>query len=142
MKDFIKTPFRIPPRQALNKSLKRWCIKASINPEGICLKSFRKTLISWLVATQEDKYIRVLASIGHDSVTSLRHYITIPFDSSDKGLIKSIIYGWGEWYKMNDRRCSICNTILENDEEDICLNCQSSMLQRDGIDMGFGEDFI
>ena len=96
VKDFVKTPFRIPPRQALNKSLKRWCIKASINPEGICLKSFRKTLISWLVATQEDKYIRVLASIGHDSITSLRHYITIPFDSSDKGLIKSIIYGWGE----------------------------------------------
>ena len=43
---------------------------------------------------------------------------------------------------MNDRRCSICNTILEDDEEDICKNCMSAMLLRDGIDMGMGEDFI
>jgi len=34
VKDFIKTPFRIPPRQSLNKSLVRWCKQADISPEG------------------------------------------------------------------------------------------------------------
>ena len=70
--------------------------KAAINPEGICLKSFRKTLISWLVATQEDKYLKVLSSIAHDTITSLRHYLTITFTNEDRSLIKSILYAWGE----------------------------------------------
>ena len=96
VKDFVKTPFRIPVRQSLNKSLKRWCIKAELNPEGICLKSFRKTLISWLVATQEDKYLRILSSVGHDTITSLKHYLTIPFTNEDRGLIRNILYNWGD----------------------------------------------
>lgn len=96
LKEFVRLPFKIPPRQSLNNSLKRWSKNADINQDGICLKSFRKTLISWLVATQEQKYIRVLASIGHDSITSLRHYLTIPFTNEDKSLIRSILYAWGE----------------------------------------------
>lgn len=94
VKEFVKLPFKISPRQSLNKSLVRWCKAAGINPEGMCLKSFRKTLISWLVATQEHQYIKVLSSIGHDSITSLRHYLTIPFTVEDRALIKSIMYGW------------------------------------------------
>jgi len=43
---------------------------------------------------------------------------------------------------MNEGRCSICNAILEDWEEDICSNCQASMLQKDEIDLGLGDDFL
>jgi hypothetical protein len=41
--------------------------------------------------------------------------------------------------------CKICGgeyPIDEMTDEDICLNCASSMLQNDGIDMGLGDEFI
>ncbi len=43
---------------------------------------------------------------------------------------------------MNKRRCKICNTILEDWEDEICQSCQNSMLQKDGIDLGFGDEYI
>ncbi len=41
--------------------------------------------------------------------------------------------------------CSICGedkTEEEMSSNDICLDCASAMLQKDGIDMGLGEDFF
>jgi hypothetical protein len=43
---------------------------------------------------------------------------------------------------MNERRCKICGKILEDWEDDICKDDQASMLQKDGIDLGLGEDFV
>ena len=41
--------------------------------------------------------------------------------------------------------CKICGGDFPPEEmtdEGICLNCASSMLQEDGIDMGLGDEFI
>ena len=80
----------------LNASLIRWCIQADINPDGICIKSFRKMCISYLVATKENKYLSLLSSIGHSSITSINHYLAIPFNDTDKALINQMFYCWGE----------------------------------------------
>jgi len=38
--------------------------------------------------------------------------------------------------------CNICGDELEPEEEEegICWNCQSAILQEDGIDMGVGDE--
>ncbi|MEF8847975.1 MAG: hypothetical protein V5A68_02450 [Candidatus Thermoplasmatota archaeon] len=41
--------------------------------------------------------------------------------------------------------CKICGEEYPPEEmtdEGICLNCASSMMQKDGIDMGLGDEFI
>ena len=39
--------------------------------------------------------------------------------------------------------CEICGDEFDEDEleDGVCLNCQSSMLQEDGIDLGLGDEF-
>ena len=93
--EFLNTSFKMPSRQSLNKNLHRWCIKAKLNPQGICVKTFRKTCVSWLVCCKEDKYLQVLSSIGHDTITSLRYYLSLPFTNDDRTGMKSHLYGWG-----------------------------------------------
>ena len=95
IKEFLNTSFKMPSRQSLNKNLHRWCIKAGLSPEGICIKTFRKTCVSWLVFVKEEKYLSVLSSIGHDTITSLRHYLSLPFTNDDIAGMKSHLYGWG-----------------------------------------------
>lgn len=95
VKEYLKMNYKPPVRQSLNFDLYRWMVNVNLDPKGICIKSFRKTLVSWLVATKEDKYLSVLSSIGHNTVTSLTFYLSLPFSQEDKQQISAELYGWG-----------------------------------------------
>ena len=72
------------------------CINADLNSDSISIKSLRKMCISYLVANKESKYLSLLSSIGHNQITSIEHYLAIPFNDQDKALINQMFYGWGE----------------------------------------------
>ena len=37
--------------------------------------------------------------------------------------------------------CKICGVNETDNPDSICDDCKASMLQKDGIDLGFGEEF-
>lgn len=92
--NFLNTKMNIPTRQTLNKDLQRWCIKAEIDKEGICVKAFRKTLVSWLVFTYPQRLLEIMLSMGHTEATSIKHYLGLPFTDMDKETMKTYIGGW------------------------------------------------
>ena len=90
---FTTMDFAIPSRQSLNENLKRWCKNASIDTKGVCIKSFRKTLVSWFVATYPQQTPQIFLNLGHTDLVSLQHYLQIPFDDNDKAGIENYIGG-------------------------------------------------
>ena len=96
VKEFLKVKPVIPVRQSMNVNLSRWMEEAGLNPKGIGCSSFRKMYVSYLVATKEHMYLRILSSTGHTQAVSLTSYIALPFTSKDKALINTYFYGWGE----------------------------------------------
>ena len=87
---------KLPSKQTLNDNLKRWCVKANLSTDGICIKTFRKTWESWLISHYKDNVFQVCLSQGHTTITSLNHYANLPFSSLDKEEIKSFVGGF-EW---------------------------------------------
>ena len=64
---------------------------ASINTKGLCCKSFRKTWESWLVSYYPDKLPYIFLSHGHNELTSLKHYLNLPFTKEDKQSISEYV---------------------------------------------------
>jgi hypothetical protein len=63
--------------------LKRVAIKAELNPEGISVKSTRKTWESWLLAKYSKRALEIWSSQGHNDVVSYKHYMNTAFIESD-----------------------------------------------------------
>jgi integrase len=83
-------------RQAMGQYLNKIAIEAGIGKEGICPKMFRKTMISWLVATFPEKHTWINSSAGHTSDIQLRHYAGIAFSRTDLEDMRLVLRGWGE----------------------------------------------
>jgi integrase len=93
--NFIKNA-RLPSRQSLDETLKRWAIKAHLDPKGICCKTFRKTWESWLVFYYPSHHLEIATRQGHTSTTQLEYYLDMPFSQEDRYKMKMWIDGWIE----------------------------------------------
>jgi hypothetical protein len=83
-------------RSNLRKELKDAALAAKISDSGICPKMFRKTMISWLMATLPEKEPYILMSAGHGKDVQQRHYLAAGFERRDVEDMRKFLRGWGE----------------------------------------------
>lgn len=91
---FFKSSWRLPSVQAMNSNLKRWAALAGLSPEGISPRMLRKTYESWLVFYFPNASNIVFLSQGHTTLTSLQHYVNLPFLESERSGMKEWVDGW------------------------------------------------
>lgn len=84
----------LPAKQNWGENLKRWALKAGISPEGLGAKTTRKTWESWLVFCFTDKLPLIMQSQGHTVMTSIKHYIGLPFTEEDRKAMEKYVRGW------------------------------------------------
>lgn len=87
---------RYKDRSTMRRYLISKAIKAGISKEGITSKMFRKTLVSWLMATIPEKDIYIQNSIGHSRDVQDRHYLSMGFEKRDVEDMRRFLRGWGE----------------------------------------------
>ena len=78
-----------------NQDMRRAADKAGVRGKGIVPKLTRKTWISWLMTTYPQDGLRIAASMGHDTDTLMRHYLSMPFTAQEREEIKTYVHGWG-----------------------------------------------
>lgn len=93
---FLRGSANLPSYTSWRDDLKLWCKYANIPTKGISVKSTRKTWESWLIISYPEKTFEICLSQGHDELTSLRHYVNLPFSTEEKEDIKTYTKGWGE----------------------------------------------
>ncbi len=91
---FLDLDKKLPSRISWQEDLKRWAINENLTPDGLCAKTTRKTWESWLMFYYPTRQLEILLSQGHNSVTSLRHYLNMPFTVEDKMLMEEYVSGW------------------------------------------------
>jgi hypothetical protein len=103
----IKTP--MPSYQSWNQNLACWAFRAGF-PEaikkktkdgsdvyvcpGLSVKTTRKTWESWLMFYYPQQIAMITLSQGHTQLTSLQHYINMPFTETDRIEIRNYVEGW------------------------------------------------
>ena len=88
----LKRP--LPTYQSWNENLKCWCNRAGLSPEGVSVKTTRKTWESWLMFYFPQHIATITLSQGHTQIISLEHYVNMPFTESDRIGIKNYVEGW------------------------------------------------
>ncbi|MFW6145482.1 MAG: site-specific integrase [bacterium] len=94
IRQLLRSKYRLATRQSYNEMLKLWAKKAGIGATGMCVKTFRKTLESWLVSAYPERILEITLSQGHNELTSVRHYLNMPFDENDKKSILKFLNKW------------------------------------------------
>ena len=85
---------QLPSWQGWHENLTRWAENAHLDPIGMSAKTTRKTWESWLVFYYPNRIANIVLSQGHILVTSLQHYLNMPFNSEDKLLMREFVQGW------------------------------------------------
>lgn len=88
----IKKP--VPSYQSWNDNLRCWAKRANLDTEGLSVKSTRKTWESWLMFIYPSQMASITLSQGHTQITSLEHYVNMPFTETDRIGIKNYVEGW------------------------------------------------
>lgn len=91
---YLRASKPLPNYVSWYDNLKRWCKKANIDPEGVGIKSTRKTWESWLVTCFPEQIERIFLSQGHSRTIALKHYLTLPFNKQDKEDMMFYVEGW------------------------------------------------
>lgn len=91
---FLNVKTRMPSYQSWNMNLGCWAKRAFINPEGISVKSTRKTWESWLMFCYPQVMAMIILSQGHTQIISIQHYINMPFTEADRNEILKYVEGW------------------------------------------------
>jgi len=111
---FLKYRKKLPSYQSMSQNLGCWALRAGfpeakiiekINKKtgqikkinscpGLSVKSFRKTWESWLMFCYPQKIAMITLSQGHTTLTSLQHYVNMPFTESNRLEILNYIQGW------------------------------------------------
>lgn len=94
----IKGHIHLPATTVMDDNLKRWAKKADIeDPTVIAIKTFRKTIESWLCFGGKNM-IYVLSSQGHSNTVALQFYIKkiSKWSEEEKKDILKMTQGWGE----------------------------------------------
>jgi len=92
---FLKLKEGMPSRIAWNENIKRWSVKAGLDPVGLSAKTTRKTWESWLMVAYPEKALLIAMSQGHTQLTAMEHYLNLPFTKEDIEKIKEYVQGWG-----------------------------------------------
>jgi integrase len=87
---------RYTDRSTMRRYLIAHAKEAGLSEKGITTKMFRKTLVSWLVATVPEKDHYIINSIGHSQDVQDRHYLSIGFARKDVDDMRKFLKGWGE----------------------------------------------
>lgn len=91
---FFEDKKKLPTVQSWDESLKLWAKKGGVDPVGISARTLRKTYESWLIFFYPEATNLVYLSQGHTTLTSLQHYVNLPFIEEDKGEMKRWVEGW------------------------------------------------
>lgn len=92
---FLQIDEPLPAYQNWRDNMRRWGQRAKLNPEGLGVKTTRKTIESWLMFYYgQTRMAEIALSQGHDTLTSLNHYLNMPFTEVDKLEMKPMIEGW------------------------------------------------
>lgn len=94
VEDFIDQNNFLPDYKTWGQNLKRWANYANINSDKLGPKTSRKTLESWLVTYYPHYTNHIFLSQGHNALTALNHYVTLPFNTKDKEEMKYFVSGW------------------------------------------------
>ena len=92
---FFKTK-PLPDWKVWTDNLQRWAVRAGLDPRSLGVKSTRKSWESWLLAQHPERTMEIVLSMGHDEVTSIRHYAGLPFAKADKEAMVEWTSGWAE----------------------------------------------
>jgi integrase len=85
---------KLPSVIAWNQDLRRWATKNDLDPVGLSARTMRKTYESWLIFTYPEASNLIFLSQGHTTLTSLQHYVNLPFLDEDKKAMKRWVEGW------------------------------------------------
>lgn len=84
---------QLPSWQVWADRLKRAAERSGLDPSGLGPKTMRKTWESWLVASYPNRLTEILLSQGHTAITSVGHYLNMPFLQEDKAAIWPYVEG-------------------------------------------------
>jgi len=90
---FFKGP-PLPSWKSWTEAIRRWAVKAGLDPAGLGPKTTRKTWESWLVSTYPERLTEIFLSQGHTELTSLKHYLNLPFTEVDRLEMRKWTLGW------------------------------------------------
>ena len=91
---FLRSKRNLPGHPGWDENLIRWCMKAGIDPKGVCCKSTRKTWESWLATMYPHNFQHIFLSQGHTDKISMEYYLMLPFNDQDKEDMKFYTDGW------------------------------------------------
>ena len=93
----IKDNMKIPSRQATVGTLCRAAIAAGLpeGDKGICPKMYRKTLVSWLMASMPERMFQIASNMGHTLEVMRENYTNLSFTREEIEDIKKFLKGWG-----------------------------------------------
>lgn len=92
---FLQLGEPLPAYQNWRDNMRRWGEHAGLDPTGLGVKTTRKTWESWLMFFYKTNHMAdVTLSQGHDSLTSLNHYLNMPFTEVDRLEMKDYVEGW------------------------------------------------
>ena len=74
--------------------MKCWARRGGLTEVGLSSKTLRKTWESWLMFYYPKRVMEIALSQGHNTVTSLQHYLGLAFTEIDRMEMKEFIDGW------------------------------------------------
>ena len=84
-------------RHTMNWSLKYYAGKAGIGTDGISVKMFRKTFVSWLMACYPEQVAVIAATMGHTINVMQRHYLALGFPTEElRKMRDTYLVEWGK----------------------------------------------
>lgn len=91
---FLQLKEELPAYQNWRDNMRRWAEAGGISAKGMGCKTLRKTWESWLMFYYPGFMADITLSQGHDTVTSIQHYLNLPFTEVDHLQMKSYVEGW------------------------------------------------
>jgi len=102
---FLERPKVPASSSAWQQNLIRWARAARLvpipgkehdayNPCGLTVRTTRKTLESWLLASYPAMATYVALSQGHTEITAMRHYLNLSFTPEERAMIADQVAGW------------------------------------------------
>lgn len=105
---FLEVGRSLPSSDTMQDNMELWASKAGLLPVdcilthrkketttwGLSVKSTRKTWESWLTFWYPDRITEITLSQGHTTITSVKHYLNMPFVTKDKEEMKDFVEGW------------------------------------------------
>ena len=91
---FTRLKRELPSWQSWAMNLRRWAKHVDLDPSYLSAKTTRKTWESWLMFYYPERRFEIALSQGHTTVTSLKHYVNMPFTELDRYEVKEFVEGW------------------------------------------------